>query len=176
MTGALRTKRLRLRPVALQDAAVLHAHRRRSGICLPGGFLPPKSPAHTRRLLKAAVRDWKAKGWSRRLYVIERRADGAWLGVISLKWPHGGVGELGYGIEPEHQGKGYASEAAKAVVERAFRLGAHRVQATCWVKNAASAKVLKRAGLRKEGVLRGFLKRGRAVRDEFMFGLARSAR
>ena len=56
------------------------------------------------------------------------------------------------------------------------KLGAHRVQATCWVKNARSAGVLKNAGLRKEGRLSGFLKRGRWVRDEFMFGLARKDR
>lgn len=87
------------------------------------------------------------------------------------------VGELGYSIHPRFWGNGYASEAVRRVVDLAFgELGAHRVQATCWVKNPRSAGVLKNAGLRKEGTLRGYLKRGRMVRDEFMFGLARKDR
>lgn len=94
-----------------------------------------------------------------------------------LRWPHRGLGEIGYGLHPRNWGRGYATEAVKRITALAFdRFGAHRVQATCWAKNAASARVLVKAGYNKEGRLRGYLKRGDAVRDEFMFGLARADR
>lgn len=176
MDRELRTARLILRPQRPADAAALFAHRSRPEVAVPGGFLRPRSLAETRRAARRAAAEWRRKGPHRRMYSLFLRRGGAWIGAVSLRWPHHGVGELGYGIEPAHQGNGYATEAVRAVVRLAFRLGAHRVQATCWVRNAASAKVLARAGLRKEGRLSGYLRRGSVVRDEFMFGLARRPR
>lgn len=172
----LLTRRLRLCPATPSDAGFMFAHRSRPEVWGPGGFLPPKTPAASRRLLRRASADWRKAGWTPRLWRVELRAGGEPIGFFNLRWPHGGVGELGYGIEPDRQRQGYATEAARAVVALAFRLGAHRVQATCWTRNAGSAKVLARAGLRKEGVLRGYLRRGREVRDELMFGIARVRR
>lgn len=171
----LRTRRLVLRPAGPADAAFMYAHRRRPELWVPGGYLPPKTPAASRSLLRRAAADWRKPGWTPRLWRVALRG-GEPIGFFNLRWPHGGVAELGYGIEPVHQRRGYASEAARAVAVLAFRLGAHRVQATCWTKNPASAKVLVRAGLRKEGILRGYLRRGREIRDEFMFGLAKPVR
>jgi [ribosomal protein S5]-alanine N-acetyltransferase len=60
--------------------------------------------------------------------------------------------ELGYIFNPTHQGKGYASEAARALVEHAFgELGAHRVMARCNPGNTASWRLLERVGFRREG-------------------------
>lgn len=177
MTGrVLLTRRLRLRPAAPSDAGFMFAHRSRPEVWRPGGYVPPERAADSRRLLRRAAADWRRAGWTPRLWRIELRASGDPVGFFNLRWPHGGVGELGYGIEPALWGRGYATEAARAVVALAFRLGAHRVQATCWTRNTGSAKVLARAGLRKEGVLRGYLKRGREQRDELMFGLPRRRR
>ena len=63
--------------------------------------------------------------------------------------------EIGFTIAPEHQGNGYASEAVRALVGYWFRYrGKHRVTASCDARNAASARVLRRAGFRPEGHLR----------------------
>ena len=60
--------------------------------------------------------------------------------------------ELGYIFNPAYQGRGYCTEASRALVERAFgELGAHRVVAFCNPKNPASWKVLERIGMRREG-------------------------
>lgn len=57
--------------------------------------------------------------------------------------------ELGYRLRREAWGRGLASEGARALVERAFRdHGAHRVHASTMVVNAASRRVMERAGLR----------------------------
>lgn len=61
--------------------------------------------------------------------------------------------ELGYVFSPDHWGRGYATEAASALVGAAFEDGAHRVTARCDPRNTASWRLLERLGLRREGHL-----------------------
>jgi RimJ/RimL family protein N-acetyltransferase len=59
---------------------------------------------------------------------------------------------IGYSIHPAYQGRGYATEAAGALIDRLFdRLHVHRVAATLDPENLASARVLERLGFRYEG-------------------------
>ncbi len=63
--------------------------------------------------------------------------------------------DIGYELAPQHWGHGYATEAATAIVAFGFReLGLHRVSAWCIADNVASARVLEKVGLRREGRLR----------------------
>lgn len=65
-------------------------------------------------------------------------------------------GSLGYILAPEHWGHGYATEAARLVVAFGFEvLDLHRIEATCDPRNAASVRVLEKAGLQLEGTMRG---------------------
>jgi RimJ/RimL family protein N-acetyltransferase len=64
-------------------------------------------------------------------------------------------GEIGYGLHPDHWGRGLATRAAHMLVELGFaqhRL--HRIFVTCDPRNTASASVLKRLGMTHEGRLR----------------------
>lgn len=171
---ALRTRRLTLRPQTPADAARVFELLSRRDVAVPLGSPLPRSVASIRAAIRAETAARRRPG-ARWAYSLVTRA-GEWAGILNLRWPHKGVAELGYGVHPSHQGRGYATEAVRAAAAYAFRLGAHRVQATCWTRNPASMKVLRRAGLKKEGVLRGYLRRGRVVRDECMFGLARRDR
>jgi [ribosomal protein S5]-alanine N-acetyltransferase len=63
--------------------------------------------------------------------------------------------ELGYIFDPAYHGHGYATEAARALVDHAFaEMGAHRVIAQCDPANVASWRVLERIGFVREGHLR----------------------
>jgi aminoglycoside 6'-N-acetyltransferase len=63
--------------------------------------------------------------------------------------------EIGFTIAGEHQGRGYATEAARLLVGYLFAdRGKHRVTACCDARNTASAAVLERLGMRREGHLR----------------------
>ena len=62
--------------------------------------------------------------------------------------------DLGYELDPEHWGRGYATEAARAMVNFGFgELGLDRISSWCIADNAASARVLERLGFRQEGRL-----------------------
>lgn len=61
-----------------------------------------------------------------------------------------GSADLGYSIVPEYQGKGYAVEIARAVVEWALRRKEiRRVAAECSADNIASIRVLEKTGFRR---------------------------
>ncbi|HEX5042114.1 MAG TPA: GNAT family N-acetyltransferase [Candidatus Polarisedimenticolaceae bacterium] len=68
--------------------------------------------------------------------------------------------DFGYILAREHWGRGYATEAARALVQWAWSApGIRRVWATCDAENAASVRVLEKLGLRRDGLLPGGLVR-----------------
>jgi [ribosomal protein S5]-alanine N-acetyltransferase len=83
--------------------------------------------------------------------------------------------DLGYCFNRQYWGKGYASEASKAVVDFAFKtLGLHRIVATCDTSNLASAAVLRKTGLRQEGHFIQERKVREVWRDTLQFAVLRS--
>ena len=79
------------------------------------------------------------------------------IGDVAL-WPTDTTlsrGELGWVFHPQASGKGFATEAVRALVELAFgHYGMHRVVAQLDARNTASAKLCERIGMRKEAHLR----------------------
>jgi ribosomal-protein-alanine N-acetyltransferase len=67
----------------------------------------------------------------------------------------GRQGNIGYELDPRYWGRGYATEAARAMVALGFeRFGLHRIWSWCVADNTASAHVLEKLGMRREGHLR----------------------
>jgi len=78
-------------------------------------------------------------------------------GVVILRGAE--QGEIWYLVEPKSWGKGIATAAVKHLLEFGFgELGLHRIWATCLPENPASARVLEKVGMRKEGFLVNNLK------------------
>jgi RimJ/RimL family protein N-acetyltransferase len=111
-----------------------------------GDWPPPLNSEETLRYtlnyLEAAAENAGWMSW----YIV--RSDGRLLigqGGYAGR-PRDGVVEIGYSLVPAHQGMGYATEAAGALVERAFSLGAHTVTAQTLPSLAPSIRVLERLG------------------------------
>ncbi|UKJ64830.1 GNAT family N-acetyltransferase [Cellulosimicrobium cellulans] len=84
--------------------------------------------------LYLAVRD----GWGQ-LDVVDR--------------PRPDEAEIGWALSPSHQGRGYATEAVRALLEVCFDdLGLRRVVANAFLANEASWRLMERVGMRREGV------------------------
>jgi RimJ/RimL family protein N-acetyltransferase len=93
-------------------------------------------------------------------YLIEDTATGEVLGGLTLHHldrMRDGV-ELGYWLFAEARGRGIATRAVEAVVDHAFSNGIYRVEAHVRVGNAASERVLERAGFEREGIKQRFLR------------------
>lgn len=84
---------------------------------------------------------------------ILERDGGRVVGTIGLFWPpREGSLEFGYGIVPSRRGRGYATEAARAMVAFACTApGVHAVCADVELSNPASGRVLEKAGLVRRG-------------------------
>lgn len=88
---------------------------------------------------------------------ITLRGDNRLIGNCGVRTATAGAreGELGYELDPDAWGRGYATEAATAMLRWGFaELGLHRVAAQCIAENVASARVLEKLGLQLEGRLR----------------------
>ena len=81
---------------------------------------------------------------------------GELVGDMTLFWhsEEHRAGEVGYMIDPAQQGRGYATEAARAMLRLGFEeLGLHRITGRIDARNTASARVLERLGMRREAHL-----------------------
>lgn len=85
------------------------------------------------------------------------------------------IGELGYTLNPKYWGNGYATEAAKATIAYGLDvLNLHRIEATCDVRNSASAAVLEKSGMMREGLKRSHILLRDGWRDSYYYGIIES--
>jgi RimJ/RimL family protein N-acetyltransferase len=86
-----------------------------------------------------------------------RKNDDELIGMLELRID-GPRADLGYVIAREYWGNGYATEITKSVIEWAMaQESIFRVWATCDIENLASARVLEKAGMQREGILRRYI-------------------
>lgn len=87
--------------------------------------------------------------------------------------------EVGFLLNRRYWGNGFATQAARAIVEWVLSIPSiRRVWATCDTENLASARVLEKAGLSREGTLRQWAVRpniSSQPRDAFMYSYLRPA-
>jgi len=84
-------------------------------------------------------------------------------------------GEIGYWIGRAFWGHGYCTAALRLLLPYCFsQLDLHRVQSNHFARNPASGRVMQKAGMHREGILREhFLKSGK-YEDVVLYGLLRS--
>jgi [ribosomal protein S5]-alanine N-acetyltransferase len=90
-------------------------------------------------------------------FAVTLKASGELIGNCGVRRTAPGalVADLGYELAPAHWGKGYATEAARAVLAFGFSaLGVDRIESWCVAENTGSAHVLEKIGMRFEGRLR----------------------
>jgi RimJ/RimL family protein N-acetyltransferase len=90
-------------------------------------------------------------------WLVSVRDEDAVAGSIACR-VRGHAAEIGYVLGKPYWGRGYATEAGRAVVDWAVvQPEIHRVWAACDVENPASARVLEKLGMTREGVLRRWI-------------------
>jgi RimJ/RimL family protein N-acetyltransferase len=150
------TPRLRLRPLGFDDLDALLSYH-----ALPEVHRYLPMDAFDR---EAAAERLRSGPWSRsaiespgdQLTMGVQLADGVLVGDLMLMWQNEKHrrGEIGYVFHPDHAHRGYATEAAHALLHVAFDdFGLHRVTAMIVGGNDASVRVAGRLGLRQEAHL-----------------------
>lgn len=86
-------------------------------------------------------------------FALEDRDSGVLVGDCAFRVDasESRLAEVGFTLHPDHRGRGYATEAVRALLDYAFSsLSLHRVIGNCDARNLASARVMERAGMRLE--------------------------
>jgi [ribosomal protein S5]-alanine N-acetyltransferase len=80
--------------------------------------------------------------------------------------------EIGWVFNPKYYNKGYASEAAMAILQHGFEnLKLHRIIATCQPENTASFRVMEKIGMRREGYFKKCIPHGDEWWDEYYYAI-----
>ena len=168
----LTTPRLVLRPFAPEDAPAVHGHLQDIEMARTTATVPHPYP-------EGAAEAWIASHAIQHetgeavVLAITLRDGGTLVGAMTLRMDMAHRrGELAYWVGRPHWSRGYATEAADALMRWGFRtLGLHRVHAAHLTRNPGSGAVLRKIGMRHEGTLRGHVLKWGMLEDLEVWGV-----
>lgn len=153
----LTTDRLRLRPFTRGDVDAVFGYRGREDVARYL-FDPPLSREECALAIQQrTAQTGFAEEGDRIVLAVETLDDGKLVGEVSLIWRsvEARQGEMGWIFHPTFQGRGYASEAANAMLDLGFAGGdLHRIFARCDARNDPSWRLMERLGMRREAHFR----------------------
>lgn len=175
MNGILQTERLRIRPLTVADAPTIAALAGRREIADTTISIPhPFSEAQARSWIEKHTGGTSPA--QSVIFALTARDHGRLIGAMGLRdidYEHRHA-ELGFWIAIDHWGHGYATEAARAVIGYGFEaLDLNRIHAHHMARNPASGRVLEKAGLRREGVLRQRVRKWGVFEDVMLLAILR---
>ncbi|MGY5812170.1 GNAT family N-acetyltransferase [Rhizobium sp. LEGMi198b] len=169
------TERLILRSFVPEDFEAYSAYRSQPAIYR---FLysDPPSAQEMRERFDASLNTRLSEDGDILRCAVVRSEDDALLGQVSLKLASNAAlqAEVGYIFNPAYAGKGYATEAVRAIITLGFdRFGFHRIFARLDTKNTGSVGVVERLGLRREAHLIENDRFNGAWGDEYIYAVLR---
>lgn len=170
-----RTARLILRPIAAEDAAsIFDTYAGNSEVTRFLIWRPHQRLGDTQAYIARCIATSPDEA---RTYALTGREDGAVRGALDLRRAGLHRLEFGYVLARFWWGQGLMTEALAEVVQWALQQpSVFRIGAVCDVENVGSARVMEKAGLSREGLLRRWLVHpsvGDAPRDCFIYARVR---
>ena len=145
MKRLITTERLVIRPMEPGDCEAVHGYAGDPSIDMML-YLPNENMEETKKFVEFAVSEWTKEEPEDLEFVI--LLNGEIIGGINLENCGDHIYEIGWTIRSGSRGKGYATEAAKALADYAFQeLKAEVLQAHCDCRNHASENVMKKIGM-----------------------------
>jgi RimJ/RimL family protein N-acetyltransferase len=150
------TERLILRPIEPSNAgAIFASYAQDPEIVRYVSFRPHRSLADTEAYIAACL---AAPTRAARTYVLIERTDDALIGAFQLRRRDVHRLDCGFVLAKRRWGRGLMTEALAAVAGWAMAEDAiWRLGAVCDIENLASVRVMEKAGLRREGILRRWI-------------------
>lgn len=149
------TDRLRLRRPDVDDAEeVFRRYASDIRVCRYVGWPLHRHVDATRAFLSWADQEWAR--WPAGAFLMESRETGRLLGSTGLSFETEYRAATGYVLAADAWGRGFATEALRAMIDLSAVLRVRRLYAVCHVEHAASAHVLEKCGFTFEGILRRY--------------------
>ena len=151
----LETDRLILRKMTPNDAEAVFAYASDPEVTRYVSWETHRSIEDSRTFLDFATSKYESGGepeWGI-VYKGDHRFVGT-CGIVSWE-PYHARAELGYALSRDYWGRGLMAEAVGAMISFGFeRMNLNRMEARCIAENVASARVMEKAGMLYEGMLR----------------------
>ena len=154
------TERLILKEISKKDAEIIHQLHSLPEVDEFNTLGIPKDLEETKAVMLPDIKDQKKSKRSRFCWKISLAEDQKFVGLAGLFLSNDRfkMGEFYYKFSPEFWGNGYATETANAVIRFGFhKFQLHRIEAGVATQNAASIRVLEKAGMTREGIRRKIL-------------------
>jgi [ribosomal protein S5]-alanine N-acetyltransferase len=174
MIPELSTHRLALRLVSLSDLEFVHGLHSLPETDEFNTLGIPANTAETSGVIEGWVADYSVQPISGYTFVIDSKDTLRSIGLIGIRTGKTKykTAETWYKLHVAEWGKGYATEALKAVIAFGFReLQLHRIEAGCATANIGSVKVLEKARMTREGMKRGALPLKSGWADNYLYGI-----
>lgn len=169
----IKTARLLLRPFTADDLDAVHCYLSRADVSRFLYWQPQSREDVAERLAKRSP-TLERPGDILVLAVQLAEPPEQVIGEVNLGWSSAEhrQGEFGFIFHPDHHGHGYAGEAAVEMLRLGFEeLRLHRIVGRCDGRNAASARLMERLGMRREAHFReNELVKGEWT-DEFVYAM-----
>jgi len=168
----LTTERLSMQPIEEDDWWLFRKLYQDASVMRFIGDLDTPAQIRSRFEQRLGYWDRNADFWL--CLTIRERDTGNAVGLTGFfpDWRPYQQGEVGFIISPEHQGRGYAVESLRAVLDFAFdQCGFHRLQANVLEGNDGSRRVLEKCGFRLEGNLRESYRIGEIWHNDWLLGI-----
>ena len=165
------TKRLKLREITQEDFQGVHeyASDHETVKYMPFG---PNTEEETREFIKRNMKRQQEEPRTDFGFGIILKNENRFIGACGIHGITEVQASIGYILNRKHWGHGYATEAARSLVDYLFgELGVHRVFASCDPRNTASIRVLEKVGMSLEGRLRENMVIHGEYRDSLIFGI-----
>ncbi len=134
----------------------------------------PVSIEETTEKTKKCAKDWSGNESDWVLFGLRLKTTNEYIGMVCFCYEsiENDTVEMGWRLGHQAMGKGYATEAAKCVLNFVKKeIKPHKVVAYCVAENTASSNIMTKLGMEKEAHLRQFCKLGGQWQDEAIFGI-----
>jgi [ribosomal protein S5]-alanine N-acetyltransferase len=161
----LEADRLILRSLTLDDAPMVEKYASDYDVAKTTLNIPHPYPEGGARDFISSILEAERKG-KIVIFAITRKEDNSLLGLINITGTNANRrAEIGYWIGKPFWGKGYGTEAAKAIIKYGFEeLNHNRIYALAFTDNPGSRRIMEKSGMKHEGILRQHaMKDGRPV-------------
>ncbi len=149
----LQTRRLTLRPLSLEDIDDVFEYAKSSLVGPNAGWRPHISKEETEAFISYSIK--KREFGQPGIYAIIVNATLKMIGTIEIHSYNQFKAEIGFVLNPDYWGKGFAVEASKAIIIYAFEiLHLKRLQYGCFLFNKRSKRVCEKLCFTFEGILR----------------------
>ncbi|MEQ8820146.1 MAG: GNAT family protein [Sumerlaeia bacterium] len=153
----LEGERVCLRPLQLTDAEAVYAYGQDINVARYTSWPQHESIEDAKRFLHRVTESYRAGEPSPWGVCIKNSSDGRVIGTAGfLNWnrPHARA-EIGFALDKSFWGQGFTTESVRLIIRFGFEtMGLNRIEGLCMVANRSSARVMEKAGMTYEGILR----------------------